>query len=131
MPTYHEVAQRKPEIRRAAAQPAGQSLAGDQLNVLNAIGETLFNGQLGQSDRDYETAAVGHLVGQLSRILVVACKAVTAPTVQAVQQAAKPYYGDIPDFGIPQPDGQVELRPNVMDTSISKQVQHPRGDRCF
>src|SRR5688500_7060367 len=99
MPTYHEAAQRKQERRRGAAQPAGQALAGDQLESLNKIGEVLFGAVLGKSDRDYETAAVGHLVGRLSRILIVACKRIDAPSIQAVQNAAAPFYGQIPDAG--------------------------------
>lgn len=98
--TYHQAAQLKQERRRAAAQATGQSLAGDRLNDLNTIGERLFGNVLGQSDREYETAAVGHFVGQLSHVLIVACKGIDVPSLNAVQNAATPFFGQIPDFGI-------------------------------
>jgi hypothetical protein len=114
MTTYHEAAQIKQARRRNAAQAPGKGFAGDQLEALNKIGEVLFGSVLGKSDRDYETAAVGHLVGRLSRILIVACKGVTAPSLQAVQNAARPFYGDIPDFGV-----------HILQDAVSLQSEEP------
>lgn len=93
--TYHEVAQLKQIRRRNAAQKVGQSLAGSQLDALHEIGEKLFGAALQKtdSDKDYETVAIGYLMNIDSLpCLIIACKGIPAPDATTVLGVAQPYY---------------------------------------
>jgi len=95
--TYHQAAQQKQERRRGAAQEVGQALWGDKLKALHELGMKLFGKELkskGDDDKDYNTAAIGHMASREKQYLIIAMKGLQGvPDVAHIQNLASEDFG--------------------------------------
>jgi hypothetical protein len=95
--SYHQAAQLKQERRRGAAQAPNQELWGDKLKALHSLGMKLFGKELkdkGDDDKDYNTAAIGHMADDDRQFLIVAVKGLQGvPDVSHIQNLASQDFG--------------------------------------